>query len=73
MQVCKNDAGQVVVIHKIRYGNGRMSAWFDTAGTLLDVERFDKRGRHAKVTDDARYTARRALYWVGGSAKAVLP
>jgi len=34
------------VIHKIPYNGGKLSAWFDQYGNLLDIEKFDKTGRH---------------------------
>lgn len=33
------------VIHKIPCGAGKLSAWYDISGNLLDIEKFDKNGR----------------------------
>jgi hypothetical protein len=63
MQVSKFSNGGFVV-HKIPYGNGKISAWFDQDGILQDVERFDKNGRKTgqniyKVMDYARVIGQR--------------
>lgn len=46
------------VLHQIPFNGGKLSAWFDDAGNLLEVERFNVAGKAAKVTDDARRQAR---------------
>lgn len=46
------------VLHKIPFNGGKLSAWFDDVGNLLDVERFNSSGRIAKTTEDARRQAR---------------
>jgi hypothetical protein len=33
------------VIHKLPYGSGKISVWFDQNGAVLDIEKFDKNGR----------------------------
>jgi len=33
------------VIHRMPYANGKLSAWFDAEGRLLDIEKFDVNGR----------------------------
>lgn len=42
------------VLHRIpaRNCNGKLSAWFDAQGALLDIEAFDKLGRAKRPSRD---------------------
>lgn len=46
------------VLHQIPFNGGKLSAWFDVSGNLLDIERFNVAGKAAKVTEDAKRQAR---------------
>lgn len=51
------------VIHKAL--DGRVSAWFDAEGKLLDCERLDGAGRSRKPNAATReYLAERGPHWV---------
>ena len=51
------------VVHRIPYNGNRMSAWFDAAGNVLDVEVF--RGQRAvRSGSAARIHAKRFSYLV---------
>lgn len=61
MQFFKFNDGSYV-IHKITYKIGKLSAWFDNNGELVDIEKFDRNGRktgsgidRAKEFAQARY------------------
>jgi len=45
-------------LHNIPYRSGKLSAWFDKQNNLVDVEYILKSGKHYRVTDDAKRTAR---------------
>jgi hypothetical protein len=52
------------VLHKIPYGEGgKLSAWFDDNGGLLDVEYFLKSGKRYRATDNVKRIAQLSGYF----------
>lgn len=46
------------VLHRIPYGEGgKLSAWFDQNGNLLNVEYFLKSGKRYRATDNVKRIA----------------
>lgn len=46
------------VLHKIPYGEGgKLSAWFDADGLLIDVEYFLRSGKRYRATDNVKRIA----------------
>ena len=45
------------VLHRISYNGGKLSAWFDADGKLLDVEYFLQSGKRYRTTDNAKRIA----------------
>ena len=39
-------------IHKVAYGNLKVSAWYDSHGGIIDCEAFDRLGRSRYVKPD---------------------
>lgn len=48
------------VLHRIPYNGGRLSAWFDDEGKLLDAEYFLKSGKRYHTTDNVKRIAQLA-------------
>lgn len=58
MQVTRFSNGGFA-IHKVANGAGRASAWFDDAGSLVDIEAFDRMGRHSRPSQALKEECKR--------------
>lgn len=47
------------VLHRIPYNGGKLSAWFDADGQLIDAEYFLQSGKRYRTTEGAKQTAQR--------------
>lgn len=45
------------VLHRIPYNGGKLSAWFDADGQLIDAEYFLRSGKRYRTTDSVKRIA----------------
>lgn len=45
------------VLHRIPYNGGKLSAWFDADGKLIDAEYFLRSGKRYRTTDNVKRIA----------------